>query len=70
MLYHMSNIDWTKTDDGFCTEISQFNGQTFITLPDGTRLGMNWFTPHRDNENEITHWDTTHRGQVYTLFND
>lgn len=65
-----STFNWTKTDDGFCTEISQFKGQTFIVLPDDTRMAITWFTPHIDGENEITHWDVRHRGLVYTVFND
>ncbi len=62
--------NWTKTSDGFCSEISQFKGEKYITLEDGTRMSLNWFKPHIDGENEITHWDVSHRGKVYTLFND
>lgn len=64
------NDIWTKTDDGFCAEISQFNGMTFLTLPDGTRVAINMFQRHIDCENEVTHWTLTRYGKTYTLFND
>ena len=64
----MSN--WTPTDDGFCAEVSQFKGQIFIPLPDGTRVAINLFQPHIDRENEITHWTLSRFGKTYTLFND
>lgn len=64
------NDIWTKTDDGFCAEISQFNGESFISLPDGSRTAINLFQPHKDNENDITHWTLNQYGKTYTLFND
>jgi hypothetical protein len=66
------NYFWTKTDDnGFVNEISQFKGEYMITLPDGYKLSLSWFTPvHDPAENELIYWETVYRGVKYTLFND
>ena len=66
----MNNNDWTKTDDGYCAEVSQFKGQVFIPLPDGSKAAINLFQPHWDGENEITHWTLTRYNNTFTLFND
>jgi hypothetical protein len=65
------NDIWTNTSEGYCTEASMIRDQgTFIKLPDGTIAAINLFTPHRDNENEITHWSLTRFNNTFTIFND
>ena len=67
---------WTKTDSGYCTELSDYEahyGRTnCIVLPEVpsfTKLSA--FKAIRDRENEITHWKyKAANGKTYTVFND
>lgn len=62
---------WTTSDGkNFANDISQFNGESMITLPDNSKLSITWFTPRHSEENELIYWETVYRGIHYTIFND
>lgn len=65
--------NWTKTENGFCTEASSIGlrlGDPIIAkLPNGIQPAMfDWKT--HSKENEVTHWSYEHNLIVYEIFND
>ncbi len=69
---------WTKTPNGYVTEISDLNADAdfrsfgYLHLPPGTtRVHFQEFKEQRNSENELTHWGwTAPSGVKYTIFND
>lgn len=69
-----NNPPWTKTNDGFCIEVSELRSYPNLKV-DGKLINMKDWRPHRDSECEIMYWTYIERGPgirttTYTIFND